>query len=956
MPLFLWGAIWGAIAGVLIAHDEAEGLIVGAVLGALAGLTLRSAVDRRVRQLAAAAPAVQKAAAGPATRAATPTPAAQTAPADASQATASQAATSPAATSPAATSPAAALPPAHPSAAKPSVAAQPADATAAPLSSPLGSIAKARTAAAPTAATELIARVRGWLLGGNTVARVGALILFFGLAFLARYAAEQGLLPPQLRLAGIGLAAIVLLVLGFRLREQRVGFALTLQGAGVAVLYLVLFAAFRLYTFIPALGAFGLMVAVCALAAVLAIVQNSLALAVIGTAGGFLAPILASTGQGDHVALFSYYTVLNAGIVAIAWRRDWRLLNLVGFVFTFGIGTLWGVLRYRADLWASTQPFLVLFFVLYTLLAVRHAWSSAPRLAHYIDGTLVFGTPLVGFGLQAALVRHFDYGLAISAVVLAAFYLLLARALAGRHLDSLRLLVESFVALGVIFLSLAIPLALDARWTAAAWALEGAGIVWLGVRQQRRLPRLFGLLLQVGALLAFLRHAGAAAAHPLPLVNAAFVGASLLALAAWASAWFLRQLALKAPVAGGTWERAERVAPDALFFYGFACWLGALALEITRSRWSSAGALVDAIPGRYQLWLLMVGYALSAWAAVRAGDRVRWGTLAVPAYVTLAVLLVAALAGFVEHPHLFASFGWIAWPVAIAAHLLSLRRIDTRPPAAWFTATHAAGVLLLLFLAGSAGDWLIESARLQHTAWSAAAALLAVVLVVHGVTRAAATNAATRWPFVAFGRAYGWIALAPLTVLMLAGAGLMTLVHRGNAAPLPYVPALNPVDLSFLLALAAAWAWRVRLLTTGWALPRAVTDPRVAIGTAGALLFVWLNTVWLRVVHHYRAVRWNADALFDSFLVQAGCSLLWATTAVALMFAGARRQARVVWLAGAFLLGATLLKLLLVDLGNAGGVERIVAFIGVGALMLAVGYFAPLPPAARIDARAEVAR
>jgi uncharacterized membrane protein len=34
-----------------------------------------------------------------------------------------------------------------------------------------------------------------------------------------------------------------------------------------------------------------------------------------------------------------------------------------------------------------------------------------------------------------------------------------------------------------------------------------------------------------------------------------------------------------------------------------------------------------------------------------------------------------------------------------------------------------------------------------------------------------------------------------------------------------------------------------------------------------------------------------------------------------------------------------------VDLANSGGGERIVAFIGVGLLMVAVGCFAPLPPA-----------
>ena len=99
---------------------------------------------------------------------------------------------------------------------------------------------------------------------------------------------------------------------------------------------------------LPAGPAFVLLLAVAALSAVLAVLQDSLALAVLGAAGGFLAPILASTGDGSHVALFSYYAVLNGGILAIAWFKSWRLLNVTGFAFTFGIATVWGCLLYTS--------------------------------------------------------------------------------------------------------------------------------------------------------------------------------------------------------------------------------------------------------------------------------------------------------------------------------------------------------------------------------------------------------------------------------------------------------------------------------------------------------------------------------------------------------------------------------------------------------------------------------
>ncbi len=110
------------------------------------------------------------------------------------------------------------------------------------------------------------------------------------------------------------------------------------------------------------------------------------------------------------------------------------------------------------------------------------------------------------------------------------------------------------------------------------------------------------------------------------------------------------------------------------------------------------------------------------------------------------------------------------------------------------------------------------------------------------------------------------------------------------------------------------------------------------------IAFVAINTVWLRVAHQFAGVPWNAHSLFESFLVQAGYSILWTLIALGLMVLAHRRQTRALWMGGVALLGATVLKLFLIDLSNRGGSERIVVFIAVGVLMLVVGYFAPIPP------------
>jgi uncharacterized membrane protein len=148
-----------------------------------------------------------------------------------------------------------------------------------------------------------------------------------------------------------------------------------------------------------------------------------------GAIGGFVAPLLCSSGNGDHVTLFTYYAILNAEIFAIAWFKAWRSLNLIGFVFTFVVATAWGALRYQPRHFDTTKPFLILFFLFFVDISVLYALRQPPRLKGLIDSTLIFGVPLVCFGLQIHLVKGFEFGLTYSSLALGSLYVVLATVL-----------------------------------------------------------------------------------------------------------------------------------------------------------------------------------------------------------------------------------------------------------------------------------------------------------------------------------------------------------------------------------------------------------------------------------------------------------------------------------------------------------------------------------------------
>ncbi|MBM3342033.1 MAG: DUF2339 domain-containing protein, partial [Betaproteobacteria bacterium] len=519
----------GLIVGGLIgAVGDFQGVVLGAIVGAVAGALLSgkfgtaanetriATLEDAVRILNARVKTLERGAPAPA-------------PLDTQAAAAAAheaAAHAPLPATPLPEAPAAAAATAAPLPAEP----QSAESAPAPaFSRPLG------RAPAPPATPREPSALWQFFFGGNTLVRVGILVLFFGVAFLLKFAADQGLVPIQLRLAGVAAGGIALLILGWRLRHKRATYALMLQGGGIGILYLTVFAALRLYALVPPGPAFVLLAAMAFFSALLAIVQDSKALAITGVAGGFLAPILASTGGGSHVALFSFYVVLNAGILFIAWYKAWRELNLVGFAFTALIGLAWGMDRYRPEFFPTTEPFLILFFLMYVAIAVLFALRRAPALTHYVDGTIVFGVPLVAFGMQAAMVKNMAFGAAYSALVVGAFYLVLAYGVYAKKRDTLRLLVESFLALGIGFITLAVPLAFDGRWTSAVWAVEGAAIVWVGVRQNRWLARAFGVLLQLGAGVMMLSGLGrlAGLSELPPVLNSVYLGCVMVALAAF---------------------------------------------------------------------------------------------------------------------------------------------------------------------------------------------------------------------------------------------------------------------------------------------------------------------------------------------------------------------------------------------------------------------------------------
>jgi uncharacterized membrane protein len=263
---------------------------------------------------------------------------------------------------------------------------------------------------------------------------------------------------------------------------------------------------------------------------------------------------------------------------------------------------------------------------------------------------------------------------------------------------------------------------------------------------------------------------------------------------------------------------------------------------------------------------------------------------------------------------------------ALGLGLWLLRR-DERPTRfepvllAWYAVVHGAAFLWTGF----------SHVAARHHGWTPAAAVALPCMIALALLHRRAL-----WPVEGRWRAFDLGLLRPLLVLFALWVALVNALSSASMAPLPYLPLANPIDLAHGLIAILAWRWWRAAEVRGQGVP-------IAMAVAA---FWWLNGMLVRTLHHWAGAPMWEQGAWHSGTVQTGLTILWTVSALAAMLLATRIGARSVWMAGAALLGVVVAKLFFIDLSQVGALARIVSFLGVGALMLVIGYLSPLPPAA----------
>jgi uncharacterized membrane protein len=367
--------------------------------------------------------------------------------------------------------------------------------------------------------------------GTRWITWIGATALLIAAALFVKLAIDEGWLGPEGRV-GLG-AAFGALLIGAGWRAQRATMrplAQALFGTGLGVLYLATYVAFESHGLIPRELAFGAMVSVTILGAVLALRYDAQAVAVFALLGGLVTPVAVSSGDNSRDALFTYLLVLDLGVLAIAMLRRWRGLGAIAFVGTYVLYLGWLAQHHAAAEWRIELAWLAAFHVVF--LAVPFAFHLRRRLPL---GPGRFWGAIAGaattLGIAGLVLEGERHALGIVALVMAASYHA-AGWLARRRIPGDGRAHFGFVALTVVLATLSIPLLLRDHGITLAWSLEAPVLLALGYHHRYFPIRLAGLgVLALAGGHLVTEHLGHAGAFT-PFANAGFLSALAVPAAA----------------------------------------------------------------------------------------------------------------------------------------------------------------------------------------------------------------------------------------------------------------------------------------------------------------------------------------------------------------------------------------------------------------------------------------
>jgi uncharacterized membrane protein len=324
-------------------------------------------------------------------------------------------------------------------------------------------------------------------IGANLLNKIGIAVLVLGVGYGVKYSIDHELINPLTRIILGYAAGGILVALAFRLKPNYATFSAVLLSGGMASLYFVTYAAFDFYALIPQTLAFAMMVAFTVFTVFAALQYNMQVIAMIGLVGAYGVPFLLSDGSGKVVVLYSYMSIINAGILFLSFRKNWKELYYLAFALTWTIFGLWWLSSYNQTIHlVISLTFTTIFFATFYAAIISYRFLARASFSQ-VDVVVMLANAFAYFGFGYYSISYHPGGgqyLGLFAVINAVLHfiasLIIFRANQQDKEGPNRDVFYFAAGLVIVFITVAIPIQLDGSWVTLIWAAEATVLFFVG--------------------------------------------------------------------------------------------------------------------------------------------------------------------------------------------------------------------------------------------------------------------------------------------------------------------------------------------------------------------------------------------------------------------------------------------------------------------------------------------
>jgi len=334
-------------------------------------------------------------------------------------------------------------------------------------------------------------------IGENLINKIGILILVLGISFFVKYAIDKDWINEPARV-GIGvLSGALVMAIAHKLKKNYAAFSSVLVAGAISIFYFTIYIAFHEYHLFSQTIAFIIMAVITAFSALVSVSYNRQELAVLSLIGGFAAPFMLSTGEGNYTVLFSYIAILNIGILAISYFKKWRVVTILDFVFTIVLFGTWCLTKIGGVEFSHKGAliFATLFYFIFSVTIVLNNLRNKGEFTT-IEYFILIANTFFFFGIGMTILKDWESNFTGLFTLMLGIYNILYAAVLYKKFGLDKNAVYLLIGLALTFATLTIPIQFEGNQITIFWALEVVLLFWLSQKSNISSFKIGALIVQ----------------------------------------------------------------------------------------------------------------------------------------------------------------------------------------------------------------------------------------------------------------------------------------------------------------------------------------------------------------------------------------------------------------------------------------------------------------------------